>query len=362
MFKNSDISIICPIYIVDDIHIDQLKSCLISLKNVNNIKKVELIIVNDCSPIGKDKIKNLINDHFKYNIKVLNLCDNVGPGLARNHGAASTESKILVFIDHDCVVSKDWLEKLIYPLLNNITKVTTSCYFSPVKSSILVNYQNYDYMFRMPKSFGKVNFVNGCSLAIKADLFFQLGGFPSMRISEDTIFGSQLCKSGNYPIFVPDANVKHHYRSNIYQYLHQRFLFSTSLVCLKWKTIFKLNDNNLKINPVENDTADVVQSYSPISIILSSLSVFLFIFFLFLLNNEKLYHIYINIFPLFIWLILKAKFFKFIISYKPPIINLCAYILLTLLVDIIYFFAMIYGTLKFLYCCKTLLNKFNVNK
>ena len=217
-------------------------------------------------------------------------------------------------------------------------------------------------MFRMPKSFGKVNFVNGCSLAIDTDLFFQVGGFPSMRIGEDIIFGSKLCKSGNYPIFVPDANVKHHYKSNIYQYLHQRFLFSSSLVHLKWQTIFKLNDNNLRINTFHNDSADVVQSYSPLSIVLSSLSVFLFVFFLFLLNYEKFYQIYINIFLLFFWLNIKTKFFKFIISYKPPIINLFRYMLLTLLVDMIYFFAMIYGTIKFLYCSKTLFNKFNVTK
>ena len=362
MIKNSDISIVCPIYIIDDTQINQLKLCLESLKKVNQIEKTELIFVNDCSPIGQDRIKKLIKNYFNDNIKVLNLYKNVGPGLARNHGALSAVSKILVFIDHDCVVSKDWLEKLVDPILNKITKATTSCYFSSVKSSLLVNYQNYDYMFRMPKSFGKVNFVNGCSVAVDSNLFLQLGGFPSMRICEDIIFGSQLCKSGNYPIFVPDANVKHHYKSNIYQYIHQRFLFSSSIVLFKWKTIFKLNYNNLKINNDHNDSADVVQSYSPLVVILSSLSVFLFVFFLFLLNYEKFNIMYINIFLLFFWLNIKRKFFKFKISFKPPIINLFRYILFTLLVDVIYLFAMIYGTLKFLYCSKTLLNKFNLNK
>ena len=362
MIKNSDISIICPMYIVDDTHINQLNLCLESLKKVNHIKKTELILVNDCSPIGKDRIKTLIKTHFKYRIKILNLNENVGPGLARNHGASCSASKILVFIDHDCVVSKDWLEKLVYPILKKTTKVTTSCYFSPVQSSILFNYQNYDYMFRMPKSFGKVNFVNGCSLAIDNNLFSQLGGFPSMRISEDTIFGSQLCQSGNYPIFVPDANVKHHYKSKIYKYLHQRFLFSSSLVYLKWKSIFKLNDNNLMFNPVQNDSADVVQSFSPLSILLSSLSAFLFVFFLLFFNYESFFHICINIILFFIWFNFKKKFFKFIRFYKPPIVNLFSYILLTLLVDMIYFFAMIYGTLKFLYFYKSIFYKFNLNK
>ncbi len=362
MIKNSDVSIICPMYIVDDIYINQLKLCLESLKKVNHINKTELILVNDCSPIGNDKIKTLIKNHFKNKIKVLNLNENVGPGLARNHGASSAKSEILVFIDHDCVVSEDWLEKLVYPILNKITKVTTSCYFSPVQSSLLVNYQNYDYMFRMPKSFGKVNFVNGCSLAIDTNLFFQIGGFPPIRISEDTIFGSQLCKSGNYPIFVPDANVKHHYKSNIYKYLHQRFSFSSSLVYLKLKSIFKLNDNKWVINSSQNDSADLVQSFSPLSVVLSSLSVFLFIFSLLFLNYETFYHICINMFLFFIWLNFKTKFFKFIRSYKPPIINLLTYIFLTLLVDMIYFFAMIYGTLKFFFCSKLLFDKFNLKK
>ena len=99
-----DISIIIPSY-------NSKKTIELSLDSIfNQETKVEYeIIVVDSSP--NNLVDNIIKKYSK--IKFIKLKEKTFPGIARNIGAKKAEGELLVFIDSDIIIPKDWLENVV---------------------------------------------------------------------------------------------------------------------------------------------------------------------------------------------------------------------------------------------------------
>lgn len=105
MSNNPDISIIVPIYNVEE----YLEECLNSLKNQTK-NNIEVIMVDDDSPdssadIAKDFEQKYPNFHYYHK-------ENNGLGCARNYGAKKAKGKYIAFMDSDDIVSLDLYEKM----------------------------------------------------------------------------------------------------------------------------------------------------------------------------------------------------------------------------------------------------------
>lgn len=96
------ISIIIPTYQ----HANELSRCLDSLF-VQTYKDFEIIVVNDGSTDGTDRILN----KFKDRITIINQ-DNQGSNIARNNGAKMAKGEFLLFCDADIVAENSMLEEL----------------------------------------------------------------------------------------------------------------------------------------------------------------------------------------------------------------------------------------------------------
>ena len=106
------ISVIIPVYNDRD-HITQ---CLNSIFNCNFKKQFEVIVVDDGSSDGLEKIVSSFSCRF------ISTGRNSGPGAARNLGAEFAKGDILAFVDSDCVVSENWLPVIDNIFLNNKIK------------------------------------------------------------------------------------------------------------------------------------------------------------------------------------------------------------------------------------------------
>jgi glycosyltransferase involved in cell wall biosynthesis len=93
-----------------------LKDCLKSImqQEKSNVS-TEIIVVDDHSD---DDICDLVYSEFPAFPFPLRCIKNVsfGPAAARNTGWRSAKSKYIVFLDDDCIVSKQWLNELVYEL------------------------------------------------------------------------------------------------------------------------------------------------------------------------------------------------------------------------------------------------------
>lgn len=107
MRMSMKVSVIIPTYNEGDV----IKECLKSLKN-QSYNDLEIIVVDDGSTDGMTKTISgtiLLKQEHK------------GPGAARNLGAKKAEGEILVFVDADMTFDKDFIRKLVEPIISDPT-------------------------------------------------------------------------------------------------------------------------------------------------------------------------------------------------------------------------------------------------
>ena len=109
------VSIIIPTYNEQE----NIENCILSLSG-QTLKPKEIIIVDDGSTDDTLQILKSLKD-----LKVLTQTHK-GPGTARNLGASKASGEILVFVDADMTFHKNFLNKLIAPIVNKKTIGTFS--------------------------------------------------------------------------------------------------------------------------------------------------------------------------------------------------------------------------------------------
>lgn len=86
---------------------DKLYNCLQSLYHQEyNAKEMEVIVVDDCSPID---VRHQLILKFP-DVRFLRCVQRRGPGAARNFGIAHARGKYLAFVDSDALVNPQWLK------------------------------------------------------------------------------------------------------------------------------------------------------------------------------------------------------------------------------------------------------------
>lgn len=173
MRKKPLLSIIIPAYNEER----DIGKCLKSLEN-QSYKKFEIIVVDDGST---DKTREIVKNFKK--IKLLKQ-KHKGPGEARNFGAKNARGEILILLDADMILDKDYLKYLIKPILkegaigteeglhlvNNLDSIWSRCW-----GKVLTADENRkeDYIFR----------------AIRKKDFMRMGGFdPKYGYADDKTF------------------------------------------------------------------------------------------------------------------------------------------------------------------------------
>lgn len=243
-------SIVIPFYAQTIKQVLQLKECLTHLQKCDGIEEVEMMVVDDASPMPPSIIENAIK-HF--NVRYLRLLKNSGPGVARNEGAKESLGHILLFMDHDCLPPSQWLKILTAPILENKCQATTATYVGSANQKWLTNYQFYDFEYRTLSKERLVDFLHGCSCAVERSAFFKSGGFPEVRCYEDQLFGKRLVQNGNKVLYLPLGGVVHHFRSNLKEYLKQQFRFGESIAYYSLLMNFSLKKILLKFKKREKE-------------------------------------------------------------------------------------------------------------
>lgn len=216
-----EFSIIIPVYLSANRSIQTLENCLFKLRECEQGSEGELILIDDGSHLGDRLVRLCLQYGALYN----RMPYNQGPGAARNRGAEISRGKILLFIDSDCSPSKSWIRHLILPIQNGKSDATTATYCGPLNKTWLTEYQDIDFEYRMPRKQCYVDFLHGCSCAIKREIFLKPLNFPNTRLFEDQLLGRKLYDLGYKILYVPEAGVMHAYRQTVREYLTQQYKF-----------------------------------------------------------------------------------------------------------------------------------------
>lgn len=201
--------------------------CLTGIVAITTRKsEFEVIIVDD----GSDSDPSNIAEQFESELNLtLIYQENHGPASARNTGAQQAQGDYLLFVDDDCIPSRNWLDCIDSHLRdgqdmavggNSSNGLTDSIY--SIAHQMLMDYL-YDYYNSDPTH---ARFCPTNNLAVPRMAFLALGGFDaSFRFAagEDRDFTARWIRSGAHLVFTTDAPVYHRHSMNFWSFIGMHF-------------------------------------------------------------------------------------------------------------------------------------------
>ncbi len=195
------ISVIIPSY--HSTH--SIAACLQSLLAQQTADEFEIVVVNS----SDDATIALVERDFPA-VKTVQLPGRVFAGTARNTGVKNAAGDLLVFIDSDCTVPPDWLERIASRHQEGYEALGGAIIDGSPTVCSRAEYPLETIDFAPGNRMREVGFVSSANCAFSRRLFDEHGGFPEIRAGEDMVFCHRLTSAGVKLLFDPAVRVAHH--------------------------------------------------------------------------------------------------------------------------------------------------------
>ena len=207
--------------------------CLDSI-NALDIKPAEIVVVDDASSDDTGAIAK------SKGARVIRRDNNVGPGLARNAGAATVTAEFLAFTDSDCEVAPDWLNQFADALASGHYSAVTGPYAGATDETTLSRLIDQTLRYSQRNLPSEIEGTISSNLGLRRNDFEQIGGFASYRIpfsrmcyfgNEDDELGHLLAAKTARPIrWLAENGVYHAYRATMRGYLRQQARYAEAIL------------------------------------------------------------------------------------------------------------------------------------
>ena len=188
-----------------------IKRCLNSVLN-SGYRNKEIVVVDDCSTDGTDKILNKIKG-----IRVIHNKKRLGKSQSLNNAAKKATSALILFLDADTFIGNDTIGKLVSSYMYYHKKEGKIGFISPKYN--IIKGQNFlaklaymeqaihQFLIKVQMNFDSILAIRGCCLLVNKKTFSSVGGF-SNHILEDGDFAGKMKKAGYKMKYEPRASVE----------------------------------------------------------------------------------------------------------------------------------------------------------
>lgn len=252
------ISIIVP-------HLNQpdfLLSCLQSLREQGaEAEDVEIIVVDN----GSKALPSQICDRFK-NVSLISEAV-PGPGPARNKGIETARAPLLAFIDADCFAGTGWLQAIKEKFRDtDIQVIGGDVRIALNDAAHVTQLEAYEsvYAYRQKMYIEKQGFSGTGNLAMRREVYQDVGPFAGIGIAEDRDWGKRATRLGYKIHYCPEMKVYHPARKSFSE-LHAKWErhiahdYAESERTLKWRVLWYAKAVALFFSPVW-ESVRIVQS------------------------------------------------------------------------------------------------------
>ncbi|GAB6113471.1 glycosyltransferase [Desulfomicrobium salsuginis] len=266
--KNKLVTIIIPVFN----NANLTKNCINSIyKHTTNF---ELIIIDNGST---DQTSSILKQ-YNSNIKVISNIDNRGFARACNQGAHAADTKYLLFLNNDTIVTENWLT---YLLLTAESDESIGCVGSKLlymdntiqHCGVVFDTANRPYHIyqglssQHPVANKKRTFksITGACLLISKKLFFEFGPFDENFTNgfEDVDLCLKLHKNGHAIYYEPKSVVFHIESQTEGRFLHS--IDNTNYFLSKWNDLNLCDENyyydndEITVEIIHKDNIDVIE-------------------------------------------------------------------------------------------------------
>jgi len=144
---------------------------------------------------------------------------NEGVPAARNAGARVSKGDVIIFLDGDCVVQSDFIEKMVEPFQKPKISMTQGYIDIANPGSLVARliFMKARYLFQ---NLEYLDFAWGGCIAVRSSLFRQLGGFNTRwKHSEDKELSRRILKQGYAIYLVKEAKFLHPFVESLFKHL-----------------------------------------------------------------------------------------------------------------------------------------------
>lgn len=222
--RNDEITVVIPTYITTAVQLTRLQAL------VTQLQDVAVVVVDDASP-----------QRFHIdNATVVRLHSNTGPGAARNTGLTHVHTPYVAFVDDDVSVTTENLLDLGGFLAHSDTHFVAPRVTSATMNGSLADYERYHSPLDLgdtpavvsPQS--RVSYVPTAVLVARVDALITLNSFDaSMRTGEDVDLIWRAIENKMMVRYAPTVTVSHLPRSQVKNFLRQRFGYGSSAADLE---------------------------------------------------------------------------------------------------------------------------------
>ncbi len=136
-----------------------------------------------------------------------------GPGPARNKGVSAASHDLLAFIDADCRAEKGWVSAAVGALLRPDSHGVVGGdvqigVANPPRLTALEAFESV-FAFRQEMYIRQQGFSGTGNLAMRADIYHQVGPFGGIDVAEDRDWGQRALAQGLRTSYVPSMIVYH---------------------------------------------------------------------------------------------------------------------------------------------------------
>ncbi len=194
--KDPEISVIIPTLNEEK----YLKRCLFSLRDQDFDGRYEIIVGDSYSE------DNTLEIAKKYADKIVLVDKRGSASYGRNAGAKVSKGKILVFLDADTYVSRNFLSEISRTFEDKEVVAATGPAFFDHEKFITKQYFAIDLFKFLIKI--KKPFFSGVFTVVRRDIFFQIGGWPEdVFPGEEIEFSRKLWKVKGKFVWLKDVFV-----------------------------------------------------------------------------------------------------------------------------------------------------------
>lgn len=212
-------SIIIPIFNEEN----NINNCINSLIP-QLTKEHELILINNNSTDKTHQILNEIKLKNKYkNITILNE-SKPSSYAARNKGIKHSTGDYLIFIDGDCIASKNYLKLILEPFKNNRIKLVGGPIQATNTNTRLQKYCN-EFCHRQEDYYNNMMFVTSNMAIRKSDLDNNLKFNQNLKSGGDLDLCTKIIKTPKQLAYSKDATVRHNYETSILKFIKRNIKY-----------------------------------------------------------------------------------------------------------------------------------------
>jgi len=212
--RGIDVSVIVPSYNSSA----TIGRCLASIIDQSVDFAYEIIVVDSST----DRTRDVVAEQFPQ-VRMISLEQKTIPSTARNIGIRSARGRVLMFTDSDCIADRDWIKTLLsgmdrgYRLVGGGIRNARRWNLVSIAEYFL-EFRDFSYRSRARVT----DMIPTCNLAVRREVFDELGLFPEIRASEDRMFMMKVVTAGERGYFEPMAVISHMNRDRIGPYVRNQ--------------------------------------------------------------------------------------------------------------------------------------------